>query len=88
MAVCPVELHLHAIDVQNSVRHMDFTDSDLVGNDFARRLQNQRIKIRLLRIPQMGFLHFHYCLLVLYLRLRNTLSLSVKERCLNVNRLI
>ena len=52
VAVCSVEFDLHAVQVQHTVLRVDLTDADMIRDHLTRRLQHQRIQIRLLGIPQ------------------------------------
>ena len=47
VAVCSVEFDLHAVQVQHTVLRVDLTDADMISDHLTRRLQHQRIQIRL-----------------------------------------
>ena len=59
MSIHAAEFNLFSIDVNNRTFYMNFTNSDAVCNDFVFCHQNQRIQMRIFRIPQHRMLDMY-----------------------------
>lgn len=63
MTVHAAELDGVAIQEHHVILNVDGTESDAVGDDFIRSIQQQGVQVRLLRIPESGILNREDCLM-------------------------
>ena len=81
VAVCSVEFDLHAVQVQHTVLRVDLTDADMISDHLTRRLQHQRIQIRLLGIPQMCIFYMHLNRIAAKRCLCHKMIFCIKQLC-------